>query len=205
VNAAPASGPESSGIRVSAIVAAAENDVIGASGRLPWYLPEDLRHFARLTRGHVLVSGRRTHASVIERLGHPLDDRITVVATHASAPPTSELEFDTVIYRSSARAALSTARALERFAGGCEVFVIGGAQMYAQMADDLDRVYLTRVHVEVDGDVRLPSGWLDAFTLTEREATVGGRAGGRTGERTGGGAGDGLEFSFERYDRRAPR
>nr|MDT0663992.1 dihydrofolate reductase [Micromonospora sp. DSM 115978] len=84
---------------MSAVVAAAENDVIGASGQLPWYLPEDLRHFARLTRGHVLVAGRRTHESVVRRLGRPLDGRVTVVATRSRDLP----EFDTVVYRLSVR------------------------------------------------------------------------------------------------------
>ena len=65
--------------RVHLIVAAAENDVIGRDGSLPWHLPADLKRFAAMTRGHAVVMGRSTYESIIERLGHPLPGRLSVV------------------------------------------------------------------------------------------------------------------------------
>src|SRR5262245_42738077 len=108
---------------ISLIVAADELDVIGRDGALPWYLPEDLKRFRALTDGHVVVAGRRTHESIVERLGHPLPGRTTVVV---SGVMTSE--DDSVVVVGGVFEAMLTARALEDARGGDEVFVIGGAQ-----------------------------------------------------------------------------
>lgn len=170
----------------SLIVAAAANDVIGADGALPWYLPDDLRRFRRLTTGHAVVAGRVTHESIVARLGRPLpgrtcvvvsgsapaDDAASVPATHAKrgslalATPAAAGN-GVVLWAASVPAALRAARAAS--AGTGEVFVIGGASVYQQALPEVDRVYLTRLHREVPGDCRMPDGWLDGFTLAGRE------------------------------------
>jgi dihydrofolate reductase len=146
------------------IVAATGDDVIGRDNDLPWHLPDDLRRFKALTSGHVVVVGRRTHESIVGRLGKPLPGRINVVVTRTPGPGE-----ETVIYQPSVAAALSVARAIERFAGRDEVFVIGGAQVYTEALPTVDRVYLTRVHATVDGDARMPTGWLKGFALVHEE------------------------------------
>ncbi|MGH3398203.1 MAG: dihydrofolate reductase, partial [Streptosporangiaceae bacterium] len=73
--------PVNTAATTSLIVAAARNDVIGAGGALPWYLPEDLRRFRRLTVGHPVVVGRVTHESILTRLGCPLPQRTSIVVS----------------------------------------------------------------------------------------------------------------------------
>lgn len=152
-------------MRTSLIVAADEADVIGRSGGLPWSYREDLLRFKRLTLGHAVVVGRRTHDGIVERLGHPLPGRFSVVVT--SGP--NRHGGDGVVYQTDVGAALELARGIEGFAGQDEVFIIGGAQIYAQLLGEVDRVYLTRVHRRTDGDAIMPSGWLKPFTLVHRE------------------------------------
>jgi dihydrofolate reductase len=146
------------------IVAAAENDVIGKDGKLPWHLPEDLTRFRTLTMGHAVIAGRVTHDSIVERLGHPLPGRFTLVASRTFTGTKSG-----VIYLPSIGDAVAAARAVESFSGGGEILVIGGAAVYAATLDQVERVYLTRVHSQVEGDTRLPSGWLDGFALGATE------------------------------------
>ncbi|MEU7823847.1 dihydrofolate reductase [Catellatospora sp. NPDC049133] len=151
---------------VSLIVAADVNDVIGLEGDLPWTLPADLRRFKRLTTGHVVVMGRRTHESILARLGRPLPERFSVVVSRR-ARGTGD---SNVLFQADLPSALTVARGIEAFADRDEVFIIGGAQIYAQTLDQVDRVYLTRVHKEVAGDAVMPADWLKPFTLVEEEA-----------------------------------
>lgn len=171
-------------VRTSFFLAASENDVIGRDNDLPWYLPADLKRFKKLTSGHVVVTGRLNHDSIVSRLGRPLPGRITVVVTRREAGRPGE---GPVIYQPSVSAALSVARAIEEFAGRDEVFVIGGAQIYAEALPEADTIHLTRVHAQVEGDVRMPAGWLDGFTLVASEP---------------GPEGEELPYTFERYERR---
>jgi dihydrofolate reductase len=152
-------------VRVCLIVAADRSEVIGRDGGLPWHLPEDLRRFRRLTTGHVVVAGRRTHDSIVARLGHPLPGRVTVVATRKA----DRRSHGSVIYQPDVASALAVARAVEAFAGGDRVFVIGGAEVYAHALPDVDEVLLTRIDDDVSGDVRLPEGWLTGFELVDRQ------------------------------------
>jgi dihydrofolate reductase len=152
------------GVRTSLFVAATHDDVIGRDNDLPWHLPDDLRRFRTLTAGHVVVVGRRTHESILNRLGKPLPGRITVVVTREPRPGDGP-----VVHQPSVPAALSVARAIEEFAGRDEIFVIGGAQVYTEALPEVDRVYLTRVHMSVDGDAAMPAGWLKGFSLVADE------------------------------------
>lgn len=138
---------------VHLLVAAAENDVIGRSGDLPWRLPADLKRFAALTRAHPVVMGRRTHESIVARLGRPLPHRRNIVVS-TTLKEADEFE----VARTPDEAALR--------AGPGDWFVIGGASIYAALLPVVDVIELTRVHAEVDGDTRMPKGWLDGFVVT---------------------------------------
>lgn len=125
---------------VSVIAAVAVNGVIGDKNSLLWHISEDLRHFKSITSGHPVVMGRRT----FESLGRPLPNRENVVVTR------SDMSFD------GCRTAHSLEEALDMFAPAEEAFVIGGAQIYAEALPIADRLYLTRVEREYEGDTSFP-------------------------------------------------
>jgi dihydrofolate reductase len=160
----------------SLIVAAADNEVIGRGGALPWHLPADLRRFRALTTGHVVVMGRLTHESIIDRLGHPLANRTSIVvsrtlccAATGAAGTGDRAGDDPVLVVDSVEAALTAAAGIDAPGGSGEFFIIGGESIYRQALPSVDKIYLTRVHAEVDGDRRMPAGWLAGFELASRE------------------------------------
>jgi len=182
----------------SLIVAAAANEVIGRGGALPWHLPADLRRFRALTTGHVVVMGRLTHESIVDRLGHPLADRTSIVVSRTMRGPGTELAdtgpsaetglADTgpsagtglagsphstgegrVLVVDSLESALAAAASIGAPADSDEFFIIGGESVYRQALPSVDKIYLTRVHAEVSGDRRMPDDWLAGFDLASRE------------------------------------
>lgn len=152
-------------MNASIIVAAAANEVIGADGALPWHLPGDLRRFRALTTGHVVVMGRLTYESILNRLGHPLANRTSIVVSRTQR----EADGDQVLFATSVESALAAAASLGALAGSGEFFVIGGESVYRQALPSVDRIYLTRVHETVTGDRRMPAGWLAGFELLSQE------------------------------------
>lgn len=141
-------------MRLSAIVAMASNRVIGTHNQLPWRLPADLARFKRLTLGHTLVMGRKTYESI----GRPLPGRTTIVVTRQwdYAPP-------------GVKVAHSVDEALALAQGDDEVFIAGGAELYAQTMDRLDRLYLTLIERELPGDTFFPEVDLSTWRLLEQE------------------------------------
>jgi dihydrofolate reductase len=141
---------------VSMIVAVSDNGVIGRDGGLPWYLPRDLRHFKTTTMGHHLIVGRRTW----DEVGKPLPGRVMVVVTRSF-----HFEAEGAVVVHSLEDALEVARTDE------EPFIGGGAHIYRMaLAQDLvDRLYLTRVHAEVEGDTFLPAIDFDEWRLVSSE------------------------------------
>jgi dihydrofolate reductase len=141
---------------VSLIVAVSSNGVIGREGGLPWHLPADLKHFKRTTMGHHLIIGRRTW----EEVGKPLPGRTIVVVTRSRhfAP-----EGASVV--GSVEKALAVASSDE------EPFIGGGAQIYrvALGRKLVDRIYLTRIHAEVEGDTFFPYFGLGDWELVSEE------------------------------------
>ncbi len=126
------------------LAALSDNDVIGRAGRLPWHLPDELRHVKTLTTGHTLVMGRKTYESI----GKPLPGRTSIVLTR-----NADFECDPeVIVATDFDAALDAAA--QR--GESEVFVFGGETVYALALPRADRLYLTRVHATVEGDAHFP-------------------------------------------------
>ena len=130
-------------IRVSLIVAVAENGVIGRDGGLPWRLPSDLKTFRKLTMGKPMIMGRRTFQSI----GKPLDGRDNIVVTRDPS-----FAVDGVSTCDSMVDALTLARVLATTRGADEIMVIGGASIYERAMAVADRIYLTRVHAEPAGD-----------------------------------------------------
>lgn len=124
------------------VAAVADNGVIGADGDIPWRLPADFAHFKALTLGHVLVMGRATYESI----GRPLPGRTTIVLTR---DPTWQAEG--VLVAADLDTALRLAEAIDD-----EVFVVGGASVYAEALERADVQVLTEVHLSPDGDTRYP-------------------------------------------------
>ena len=128
------------------VVAAADNDVIGAGGKLPWHLRSDLQHFRALTMGTPVVMGRKTYLSI----GRLLPGRTNIVVSRDSGFAAPGL-----LVAPTLRAALTVARGDARRRGS-EIMVIGGAEIFAQLMPAAARLELTRVHLRPEGDVLLP-------------------------------------------------
>ena len=126
---------------LSFVVAMAANRVIGKGNELPWYLPADLRHFKSITLGKMVVMGRRTHESI----GRPLPDRTNIVITRN---PDYQAPGCTVVH--------SVDEAMRLAADQEELMMIGGAELYRQLLPEVDRIYLTEVHADFEGDARFP-------------------------------------------------
>ena len=133
-------------IKLSVIVAVAENGVVGKNNALPWYLPADLQYFKRTTLGKPIVMGRKT----FESIGRPLPGRTNIVI---STNPDYAAEGITVV--SSLEGALSVAEDIALIDGAEELMVIGGATIYAAAIPMADRLYVTEVHARVEGDAHL--------------------------------------------------
>jgi dihydrofolate reductase len=144
-------------MKVSLIVAAAENGVIGRNNGLPWQLSADLRRFKELTLGHSIIMGRKT----FESIGRPLSGRHMIVITRQ---PNYQ--------PSGAEAVRSLAEALSAAAdsGDGEAFVIGGAEIFREAVARADRIHLTRVHAAVDGDAFFAMPESTDWRLTSSES-----------------------------------
>ena len=125
---------------ISIIVAVAKNGVIGDKNSLLWHISEDMRFFRETTSGHPVIMGRKTYDS----LGRPLPKRTNVVISRT----TTHIEGCTVVG--------SLEEAIALFPNEEEVFIIGGAQIYALAMEVADRLYLTRVEHDYQGDTSFP-------------------------------------------------
>ncbi len=141
-------------MKISLIVAAATNNVIGRDGGLPWHLSEDLKRFKRLTSGKPIIMGRLTYESI----GKPLQGRRNIVVSSRE-----DLEID------GCEVVATPDDALKLTAGAEEVMVIGGGKIYEQMLPMADRIHLTRVHASVDGDTYIPEISEDEWKVVDEE------------------------------------
>lgn len=148
-------------MRVSLIVAVAENRVIGANGTLPWRLSSDLKTFRRLTMGKPLIMGRKTFQS----LKGPLDGRDNIVLT---TDPFFEAAGVSVV--NGFADALTLARTLGRIHGADEIMVIGGAEVFRAALPHAERIYWTAVHAAPEGDVQFPEVDLSEWAEVEQQA-----------------------------------
>lgn len=150
----------------------ANNRVIGIANTLPWRLPEDLKHFKALTTGHHILMGRKTY----ESLGRPLPGRTSVVITRSA-----DLQLPGCIVATSIDDAIAACN------GDAEVFFIGGAELYRQALAYADRIYLTEIQSDFEGDA-----WFPDFDRGQWQET------GRTHCRPE----SGLECDFVVYDKK---
>jgi dihydrofolate reductase len=127
-------------MKLTAVVAASDNDVIGSGNALPWHQPADLAHFKRITMGRPVLMGRRT----FESIGRPLPGRLNLVLSRSAAE-----------WPGVERVATFDA-ALARAAPAGELMVIGGAEVFGMAMPLLDVIQLTRVHCTVNGDTFMP-------------------------------------------------
>lgn len=128
---------------ISAIAAIGTNRVLGKNNELLWRIPDDLKRFKNLTTGHVIIMGRKTFDSI----GKPLPNRTNIVITRDAA-----WQHEGVVAASSIEAALAQAKKIDS-----EIFIIGGAQIYAQALPHIERLYLTLIDDEKDGDTYFPT------------------------------------------------
>ena len=158
---------------IGLIFARAENGVIGKDGVMPWHLPEDLAHFKHVTQGHPVIMGRRTWQSIPPRF-RPLPGRRNIVLTRQPG-----------WHAEGAETACDLPEAIGLCAGAPQVWIIGGAQIYAQ-AEPLARIAeITEIHAPFAGDVHAPALGTD-WRETARESHT---------------AANGLCYSFVRYQR----
>ena len=144
------------GTLISAIVAMAENRVIGAQNRLPWHLPADLAHFKSITTGHPILMGRKTYESI----GKPLPNRTNIILTRDP-----HYRADGCLVVSSIDDALAQATSNQQ-----EIFIIGGAEIYQQLLPRIQRLYITLVHEIFDGDVFFPELNMNEWKEVAHEA-----------------------------------
>ena len=127
---------------ISIIVAIASNNTIGSANSMPWHLPEDFRHFKQVTMGKAVIMGRKTYESI----GRPLPGRRNIVITHNTA-----LRIEGCEMASSLDEAIALCNPAE------ENFIIGGGEIYRQAMPLADKLYITHIAAEFEGDTRFPT------------------------------------------------
>lgn len=157
--------------RLSLIVAMARNRVIGIDNALPWHLPEDLKHFRNLTMGHHIIMGRKTYDSI----GRPLPGRTTVIVSR-----------DPGYAMAGCLVAHSLDEAVRLSVGDAEAFFVGGSSLYGQALPLADRLYITEIQADFEGDAHFPEFDPAHWQETARERHT---------------SGTGLVYDFVVYDR----
>ena len=163
---------QTSGPRIFLVAAVAANGIIGAGGKLPWHIPEELKHFKRLTLGHPIIMGRRTW----ESLKGPLPQRENIVVTRT---PGYEAP--------GAAVANSLGAALAMCTGEPVVFVIGGTQLFEESLPIAAGMVLTEIQRDYQGDTSFPAWDRAQWRESQREAHT---------------APDGTRFDFVLYERK---
>ncbi len=133
--------------KVIAIAAIGRNRVLGNGNKLLWHIPDDLKRFKELTRGHPVIMGRKTFESILGYLGKPLPERENIVVTRSAV-----LTYPGVIAASSIGEALEKARACD----ADDIFIIGGAQIYEAALPYTDALQVTIIDDEKEGDAFFP-------------------------------------------------
>lgn len=131
---------------IALIAAVSDNGVIGVDNKLPWYIPDDLKRFKKLTSGNVVIMGRKTYESI----GKPLPNRINIVVSRNK---------DLVI--PNCLVVDSMTKAIRKGGTDKDIFIIGGGEIYNSGLIHAKRIYLTKIHQEIDGDTKFPEieGW----------------------------------------------
>lgn len=137
---------------ISLIVAVADNGVIGKNNQLPWRISADLKYFKQVTMGKPVIMGRRTYESI----GKPLPGRSNIVMTREASWRAAGVEVANDLTQALAIATSISSNASAGESGRGEVMIIGGETIYREALSKAQRVYLTRVHIRVDGDAFFP-------------------------------------------------
>lgn len=145
---------------LSHIVAASENDVIGANNDLPWDIPEDLKFFRDKTKGRAMIMGRKTYESV----GHPLPHRLSVIVTRNQQ---YKVDGPNAVVCPDLKSAIEYCKT-QTSKYGEEIFIIGGGEIFKESLHMVDVIYLTRIHQVFKGDVLYPKLDPKEFELVER-------------------------------------
>lgn len=141
------------------IAALAENNAIGKDGKIPWDLPEDMKHFKETTMGNPVIMGRKTFQSFPESV-RPLPGRTNIVLTRSGFQP----EDESVKTANSLQEAYEIAEDISE-----KAYIIGGASVYEKTLNDADKMVLTEVHHEVDGDTFFPEWSEKDWEETKRD------------------------------------
>lgn len=141
------------------LVAFDENRVIGKNNTLIWHLPADLKRFKTLTTGQVIIMGRKT----FESIGKPLPNRTSIVISRQA-----DLQIDGAIIAHSVEEALLKAKSLTRE----DIYIVGGAEIYALSLPVADQILATQLHDIFDGDAYFPEISDDTWEVTEKERGV---------------------------------
>ncbi|UTA67325.1 dihydrofolate reductase [Emticicia sp. 21SJ11W-3] len=144
---------------ISIIVAIAENRAIGKNNQLLWRLSTDLKHFKTLTSGHAIIMGRKT----FESIGKPLPNRTNIVITRSDKVSDDA----SVLIADSIDKAIELAKQAQ---GADEIFIVGGGNIYEQALSITDKIYLTEVKVNIEGDTFFPELTADEWQEVSRVA-----------------------------------
>ena len=141
------------------LVAFDENRVIGKNNTLIWHLPADLKRFKALTIGHVIIMGRKT----FESIGKPLPNRTTIVISRQA-----DLKIEGAIIAHSVEEAILKAKSITRE----DIFIVGGAEIYALSLALADQILVTQLHDIFEGDAYFPEIPLATWEITEKERGI---------------------------------
>ena len=144
---------------ISIIAAVSKNGVIGVDNTLPWDLPVDLKRFKEITTGNVVIMGRKTYESI----GKALPNRVNIVVTR-----------DKNFFVSGVLSVNSLDSALLKAGNNKDIFIIGGGEIYRQSMDFVDKLYITEVDMEVEGDTTFPT-ISDKWNVSNEEDFEGGK------------------------------
>lgn len=146
-------------IPIAIIVCAARNGTIGQNGKMPWRMPSDLKHLKATTMGKPVVMGRKTYQSI----GKALPGRTNIVVTRQPG-----FVLPDAIVVSNLAAAIAEAEKVAAATGASEIMVLGGGEIYLAALPLADRVYLTRLAADIDGDTHFPDLPDADWTITSR-------------------------------------
>lgn len=174
-------------IRLSSIAAMAQNRIIGKNNALIWHIPEDLKHFKRTTLGKPIVMGRKSY----DALGKPLPGRANIVISrsHKSIPnnqptpthakmegegmPVPEQDDDGPFLVSTIEEGIALGKKIAQDNGKDEIFIGGGGEIYKQTLETVDRIYLSLIHRDYEGDTWFPEFDWDDWTITDEKKIEG--------------------------------
>ncbi len=151
-------------IKTSLIVAMAQNRCIGKDNQMPWHISDDLKRFKSLTMNHPVIMGRKTFESILGYLNKPLPGRTNIVISRSGY----QSEHDVPVF-ASLEDGIAHAQSLAAEQNLDEIFIIGGAQIYTQSINHADRLHLTQVHRDVEGDAFFPEFDEDDWSETQRD------------------------------------